>query len=188
MKKYRKVLKYIWLSLLATVLLLYIFRPNYFTSEFLANALDGNEQLISIVYVAFVLLRSLFFIPSTLPLLIGIALFPGRLDFLLIVNMIGIMGGSILLYYAANFFTPDDFFSSKQIKGLQKVKEKINRFGFSIVLVWSFIPIVPTDLICYVSGATKMNLAKFLVSLFIGELLLVSLYIFTGKELIDLFF
>ena len=93
MKKYRKVLKYIWLSLLATVLLLYIFRPNYFTSEFLANALDGNEQLISIVYVAFVLLRSLFFIPSTLPLLIGIALFPGRLDFLLIVNMIGIMGG-----------------------------------------------------------------------------------------------
>lgn len=188
MKKYRKVLKYIWLSLLVAVLLLFIFHPDCFSSEFLTAALNGNEQLILIVYVAFVLLRSLFFIPSTIPLLLGIALFPDRLYFLLVVNLIGIMGGSTLLYFAANFFTAEDFFSSRQISGLPKLKEKINRYGFTIVLVWSFFPLVPTDLICYVSGATKMNLVKFLAALFIGETLLVGLYLFTGKELMAFVF
>ena len=100
----------------------------------------------------------------------------------------GIIFGATLLFLAGNYFTPEQFFSEKKIKSLPKIKEKINQHGFWIVLGWSFFPFVPTDLICYVVGATKMNYWKFIIALFLGELLLVAIYIWTGKGIIDLIF
>lgn len=139
-------------------------------------------------YVVFALLRALVFIPSTVVLVLGIALFPDQFWFLLIVNMLGILAGASLIYAAGKFFTSDDFFSAKHQKKLPVIKEKINRYGFWIVLGWSFFPFVPTDLICYVSGATHMRYIKFLGAVFVGELFLVSLYLTTGQGLFELIF
>lgn len=185
LKSYRKIIKYVWLLVIAISLTSYLLYPEYFTADALRNWIDGNHQSLIILYVVLVLVRAVMFIPSTVVLVMGISLFPEQLTFLFIVNMLGIIAGSILLYYASNLFDVNALFGIGKQEQLNKIKEKINRFGFSIVLGWSFFPFVPTDLICYVAGLTKMHLTKFLAAVIIGESVLVLIYLLSGKELMS---
>lgn len=100
--------------------------------------------------------------------------------------MIGIIVGASIIYYAGKLFTAEDFFSSKHQKKLPVIKDKINDYGFWIVLLWSFFPLVPTDAVCYVSGATRMRYLKFISAVFVGEIILVSTYLYTGESLFKL--
>lgn len=99
--------------------------------------------------------------------------------------MIGILIGSSFIYGAGRFFTDDNFFSAKHQEKLPIIKDKINQHGFWIVLGWSFFPLVPTDLVCYVAGSTHMKFIKFITALFIGEFILVSIYLYTGKGIFE---
>ncbi len=100
----------------------------------------------------------------------------------------GILLGASMIYYAGKLFTAEDFFSEKHQKKLPLIKDKINAHGFWIVLAWSFFPLVPTDLVCYISGATRMKYLKFILAVFLGELVLVSTYLYAGKSLFELIF
>lgn len=156
---------------------------NSFTSEGFRSFFHENQTSILVGYLFLVLFRSLFFIPATVVLVLGMALYQNEFWFLLVVNMLGILFGSSLIYLAGKLFTAEDFFSAKHQKKLSKIKEKINEYGFWIVLGWSFFPLVPTDLVCYISGATHMKYFKFIVAVFLGEVILVSTYLYTGESL-----
>ena len=54
---------------------------------------------------------------------------------------------------------------------------------FAIVAGWSFFPLVPTDVICYVAGIAKMSFKKMVMALLFGEIPLVTTYIFLGVEI-----
>lgn len=163
--------------------MIYLSNSEAFTIEGFKAFFHENQNSILVGYVILILLRSLFFIPSTVVLVLGMALFPNAFWFLLFINMIGILFGSTLIYLAGKLFTEEDFFSAKHQKKLPKIKEKINEYGFWIVLVWSFFPLVPTDLVCYISGATHMKYFKFITAVLIGEVILVSTYLLTGESL-----
>ncbi len=51
-----------------------------------------------------------------------------------------------------------------------------------IVIAWSFFPIAPTDLVCYVCGALKVDLKKCLLGVTIGEGAICAIYIFLGGQ------
>ncbi len=53
------------------------------------------------------------------------------------------------------------------------------------VLVWSFFPLVPTDLICYVAGIVKMPFKYLLIGVVVGESILVYCYVFLGAEFLN---
>ncbi|CAG5084159.1 hypothetical protein CRYO30217_02393 [Parvicella tangerina] len=188
MKKYKTALKYVWVSLLVTILIIYLLQPTAFSIEGFTSFFRDNETAILIGYVLLVLIRSIFFIPATVLLILGMALYPEAFWFLLMVNMIGILIGATVIYIAGKLFTEDDFFSAKHQAKLPVVKKKINEYGFWIVLLWSFFPLVPTDLVCYISGATHMKYFKFISAVFIGEVILVSTYLYTGKSLFEWLF
>lgn len=186
MSRYKRFLQLFWIALISFAVTSYMLRPDWFDADQFIDFRDSNLTLCMITYSVITLIRALFFIPSTVTLLIGIALFPEEFWFLLAINLAGIMSGSLLLYFAAIFFNSEELFNARQLKSLPKIKSKINRFGFTIVLAWSFFPFVPTDLICFVSGSTRMPLKKFVPAIFIGETALVCLYLITGQELLDL--
>lgn len=188
LQTYKSILRILWIGLLATTLVLYLCFPSWFTVEAFNETINANETQVLLAYCLLVLIRSVLFIPSTAVLILGIALYPDQLWFLLGINMIGIIVGALLIYGAGKVFTPDHFFQKKAAKRIPAIKEKINQHGFWIVLGWSFFPFVPTDLICFVAGATRMKLFKFLTALFLGELVLVSIYLFTGKSIMDWIF
>ncbi len=98
--------------------------------------------------------------------------------------MLGIMTTATYLYFASKFLEFDKLFGEKHKKKTEKITYKLNKHGFWIVLGWSFFPLVPTDLICYIAGSIKMNFPKYFTAVFIGEAVLVGIYVFLGESIL----
>jgi uncharacterized membrane protein YdjX (TVP38/TMEM64 family) len=56
----------------------------------------------------------------------------------------------------------------------------LERYELPIIIGWSFFPLVPTDLICYVCGTLRVNFWKCLLGVTIGESAICAAYIFLG--------
>jgi uncharacterized membrane protein YdjX (TVP38/TMEM64 family) len=188
MKQFKKYLRWTWIVLILIAVTLFLIYPNSFTAESLKTILNDNSSLILLAFIVLSCIRALFFLPSTLFVLMGTVLYPDEPVFVLIVSMIGILIGASLVYKAASILTPEQLFRGKNLTRMQGVRSKMEKYGFSIVLLWSFFPAVPTDLICYVAGTIKMSFWKFILAVFLGEIILVSIYIWSGKSIIELLF
>ncbi len=183
----KKALRWLWLTLAIIALLFYFISPDAFTAASIQSFLGENATTILIFYIVASSIRALFLLPSTIFVVLGIALYPEFPFFVLIISLIGIQIGATLMYFSASFLTPSSLFGKSSSK-IQMVEEKIEKYGFWIVLLWSFFPAVPTDLICFVAGSTNYNYWKFFLAVLLGELVLVSVYVFTGVELIEFIF
>jgi len=184
---FKKKLRYLWGILVVVALLFYFISPELFTAQALVQTLGDNATSILIFYIIISSLRALLLLPSTIFVLLGVALYPSEPYFVLAISMLGVMIGATLVYYSSLFLTPIALLGKGADK-IEMVEQKMKKYGFWIVLFWSFFPAVPTDLICFVSGSTKYSYWKFFTAVFIGELILVSVYVFTGSELISLIF
>lgn len=183
----KKGLRWLWLTLAISVLLYYFLSPTSFSVEAMQSFLGENSTTILLFYIIASSIRALFLLPSTIFVVLGIALYPENPFFVLFISLLGIQIGATLMYYSASFLTPSTLFG-KASKRIQFIENKMRKYGFWIILFWSFFPAVPTDLICFVAGSTKYNYWKFFLAVLLGELILVSVYIFTGIELISLIF
>ena len=188
MKQFKKYLRWTWIVLILIAVTLFLIYPNSFTAESLKTVLNDNSSLILLAFLMLSCIRALFFLPSTLFVIMGTVLYPDEPVFVLIVSMIGILIGASLVYKAASILTPEQLFRGKNLTRMEGVRSKMEKYGFSIVLLWSFFPAVPTDLICYVAGTIKMSFWKFILAVFLGEIILVSIYVWSGKSIIELLF
>ncbi len=178
----KKVLRILWATLVVAALLFYFLFPEYFTSAVLLKALGENASTVLIFYILISSFRALLLLPSTIFVLLGVALYPNEPYFVLTVSMIGIMMGATLVYFSSLFLTPVALLG-KSANKIEMVERKMEKYNFWIILFWSFFPAVPTDLICFVAGSSGYNYWKFFAAVFIGEIILVSVYVFTGSEL-----
>lgn len=186
--RYKWALRFTWIFLISIALLHFCIYPQYYTAEFLKNTLDNNHSIIFGAYIIISLIRSLFFLPSTIFIIMGVALYPNDPYLVLLISMVGIILGACWIYFSAELLKIEQVFSNKTQNKIKRTESGIKKYGFWIVLFWSFFPAVPTDLICYLAGYSKMNFLKFILALFIGEIILVSIYIWTGATLFELIF
>lgn len=119
-------------------------------------------------------------------MLAGGILFPGQEWFVLGISLLGILGSASLIY---KFSEQLNFKATlEKLFPHQKLKHKLeSKSGLFFVFLWSFFPAVPTDAVCYAAGAVKMNFIAFLLAVFFGELIICSVYVFTGSGFINLF-
>jgi uncharacterized membrane protein YdjX (TVP38/TMEM64 family) len=183
----KKGLRWLWVTLVILSLSVYFFYPNSFSPSSIQLFLGSNATVILTSYIFSSSIRALLLLPSTIFVLLGIALYPNEPFFVLFVSLLGIQIGATLMYYSASFLTPIALLGKRAHK-ITLVEEKMKKYGFWIILFWSFFPAVPTDLICFVAGSTKYNYWKFFFAVLIGESILVSIYVFTGSELMELIF
>ncbi len=186
--EFKLAFRIIWISSILFTLINYFIFPEKYTAIHLTNLLENNSNLVFIVYLIISIIRSIFFLPSTIFVIMGIALYPNNPQLVLAISMLGIILGGCWIYFSAEILKIEEVFSKKVQDKIQKTEISMKKHGFWIVLFWSFFPAVPTDLICYVAGYSKMNFLKFISALFIGELILVSIYIWTGMSLLELIF
>ena len=73
----------------------------------------------------------------------------------------------MLIYKFSDLMGFDEIFA-RHVSN-DRVKKAIEKYGFYAVLLWSFVPVVPTDLICYVAGTVRMSFWKFVLALTLGE-------------------
>lgn len=174
----KEILKWLWISVITIAILTYFINPSLFTNHTIAAFITKFSGYAWGIYFLIHLLRGFVLLPSTPLIFAGIILFPNQLIWVLVVSLIGILSSSLLIYYCSDKLGFSKLFKKKSNK-LKVIEEKLSgKSGFYYILLWAFLPIVPTDLICYVSGALKVKLPVFVSSIFIGELVLCSIYIF----------
>lgn len=169
----KKVIFGLWMTLIVAAIVLYFVFPAQFSAKGIKEFIAQFNAVSLAVYGLICLIRGLFLVPSTPFVLAGALLFPDSLYTVFIISIIGILGSGTFIYFAAQFLD----FGEKKAKKIGTIHEKIQKHGFWIVLIWAFFPIVPTDLICYVAGKTRIHFWKYITALFIGEALLIAFYL-----------
>lgn len=179
----------IWAAVLTASIGSYLYSPTTFTAEGIAAFFQRFETGILFAYAAFSVLRGFTLLPSTPPVIAGTILFPGLPWLVLFISITGILVSSTLIYYCSDLLGFTDFFESKHLGTVNKIRRRLETpMGVVFIFLWAFFPLVPTDAVCYVAGTTRMLFAKFIVAIFLGELILCSFYVFFAGFVWDLAF
>lgn len=177
----RKKTLYIWLILTIIILLLYLTKRKWFDISFLQGVVDDHKWLVVIIYLSILSVLGLAFIPSTAFAIASVLLFPPLEAY--IFNLIGIISSSTIVYYFTKYLRLDGWIEGKYPEKIIKVRNALQKKELPIIAGWSFFPVVPTDLIIYVSSTLRVPYWKCILGVLIGEGTLNAFYIFS----IDLF-
>jgi uncharacterized membrane protein YdjX (TVP38/TMEM64 family) len=173
----------IWLIAVAVILCLIVIFPGWVSRDSISVFLGSLGPAALGVYMLVSLSRSILMIPCTPFVLAGAVSFPQWPVLVFIISIAGIVVGALLVYSFPSFGSYDEFLEEKYPEKIGYLKEKLHgKHAFLIVAGWSFFPLVPTDAVCYVAGMVKMSYKKMIAALLVGEIPLVTFYVFIGAE------
>lgn len=170
---------YAWLSLIALCLLLYFLNPELFAPDHIRRFFSANLYGGLALYFVLSCMRGFTLIPLTPLLVAGILVFPAWPLF--IVNLAGIWVSSAIIYYLARHLRFDHFFSKHYPQQIERLTRLLHQREFPVILLWSFMPVTPTDLIVYVCSTLRVSAFKSLLGITLGEAVICALYIFGGE-------
>ncbi len=174
---------YLWLAFIALCLTLYFTNPEAFAPDNIRQFFSDNLYLGLLIYFVLACVRGFTLIPLTPLLVAGILVFPPWPLFL--VNLVGIWVSSAIIYYLARYLNFDSFFSARYPKQIEKLTLLLRNREFPVILLWSFVPVTPTDLIVYVCSTVRVSAFKSLLGVTIGEAIICAVYIFGGAAGLD---
>jgi uncharacterized membrane protein YdjX (TVP38/TMEM64 family) len=174
-----------WILFLVSCLSFLCFNPQLFEPQAIADFLNQFNSTVFIVYCLLCVTRGFTLLPSTPLVLAGTILFPNEPYLVLFISILGIMFSSTMIYYFSDYLGFGEYLEKKHSQRIVKIKDQMQKqYGVWLVFLWSFIPFLPTDAICYVAGTIKMNFRKFIVAMTFGELIICTVYIFFYTSLI----
>lgn len=176
----RRLLSFVWIVGVGIALYLAIFHRDLIVSQ-LRAANDASLYAGGAVYLLLGCLRGFTLVPVTSLLLIGLLFFPPVPLFLL--TLAGIIVSSTSIYYFSEALHLDEVFA-RHANRMNRMRDLLNRHGFPLIAVWSFLPFAPTDLICYLSGVLRIRFWVMLGGVALGEGLICALYIMIGAKVI----
>lgn len=179
----RRGLIAVWILIVCVALYLYLFKRDLLKGE-LQSVFSLSLFFGYFVYLALGCLRGFTLIPATYLVLVGVPFFTPIPLFLL--TLIGILVSSSFIYFFGGSLRIYEFFARKHEQKVARIRSLIERNELPIVIGWSFFPLAPTDLICYVCGIMKVDFKKCLFGVFIGEGLICGIYIFLGNYLLNI--
>lgn len=187
MKKSKKIIFWFWIATISLIWSVYLMYPESFTQEKLADFLGQFQGFVILLYLFIFSLRGFFLIPSTVLILTWTILFSPYL--LIVLASIGNLTSSSVVYFFSDFLwvrkeAKSQFWKNK-IKNLEK---KLNEHAFSYITIWSIIPIVPTDIICAISGISRVRYRTFALAIFLWGLPLIATYAFLWEGLLEVLF
>lgn len=180
----KKIFYTLWLVMVILFLLLYLKNPEIATPEYIEYFIKSYGDEMLMVYIGLTFLRGLFLIPSTPFVVGGAMIFPEQLFMVLTISMTGIIFSATTLYYFSDILGFSTYLEKKHSISIHNWKNRLRSpNAIFYVLGWSFFPLVPTDLICYVAGIVKMPYKYLFIGVFVGELTLVIIYVYFGANL-----
>ncbi len=183
---YRRLLTYLWATLVLGVLVLWLANPSALSKESFESLLARLGPWAFAGFVLISLVRGALLVPSTPVVLAGGAFFPDAIPAVLVVSMLGIVASATLLYRFPGFAGYDSMLAAKYPEQLARLRRNLVKPGAVwLVAAWSFFPAVPTDLICYAAGLVGMPYRRMILGLVIGELPLVTAYVVLGTKVAE---
>lgn len=148
----------------------------------LAHAGGAGPAAVYGAYLALGAVRGFTLVPSTTLVLAAVPFLPPGP--LLALTLAGIMISSTSIYYCAAALRLDERLARKHPEKVARLTDLINRYELPIIIGWSFFPLVPTDLICYVCGVLRVRFWTFLLGVTLGEGAICAVYIYGGDQLL----
>jgi uncharacterized membrane protein YdjX (TVP38/TMEM64 family) len=173
----RRILLTIWIVLVAGSLYVYFFRPSLIQGG-IDDAFSVSVAAGCALYLLLGCLRGFTLIPSAYLVLGAIAFLPPGP--LLAMTLIGIAVSSSSIYFFSASMRFDEYVARRHPAGVARMRELLQRHELPIIVGWSFFPLAPTDLICYVCGVLRVNFPKFLFGVCLGEGAICAIYIYFG--------
>jgi uncharacterized membrane protein YdjX (TVP38/TMEM64 family) len=171
----------VWALVIIFAVAFYFLYPSAFTAGNIAAFITSFETEIWLIYLAMSAIRGFTLLPSTPLVVAGTFLYPDEPWLVLAISMTGILISSSLIYFCSEAIGFHEYFEHKKPRAVARIRNRLEQpWGLAFVALWAFFPLVPTDAVCYAAGTTKMNFLKFVLAVFIGELVLCSIYVFTG--------
>ena len=167
----------LWVLIAAGALYLYFFQREAIQGE-MRDALSASFWVASISYLLIGSFRAFTLVPATFPLLIAMPFFDPWVLMALTIPCIAI--SSAICYAFAEALHMDELFERKYPKQIRKLKDLLQSYQLPIIIAWSFLLFLPTDLLCYVCGSLRINFKKFLIGVVIGEGTVYAIYIYLG--------
>jgi uncharacterized membrane protein YdjX (TVP38/TMEM64 family) len=171
----------LWVAVAAGALYLYFFRREAVQAE-LRDALSASFWIASLSYLLIGAFRAFTLVPATFPLLVAMPFFDPWVLLGLTIPCIAI--SSSICYAFAEALHLDEFVERKYPRQIARLKGLLQRYQLPIIIGWSFLLFLPTDVLCYVCGSLKINYKKFLLGVIIGEGTVYAIYIFVGDWLL----
>jgi uncharacterized membrane protein YdjX (TVP38/TMEM64 family) len=181
---FRSILVALWLFVIAGALFLFFFRQDLLQGE-LQSAASFSIIAGSLVYLFFGCIRAFTFIPSTYLVVAAIPFFPPPHLFAL--TLVGILISSASTYFFAKALHLDEVLARKYSRQMIALTAALKKYEFTVIIGWSFCPLAPTDLICYVCGVLKVDFRKCMLGVAIGEGAICALYILAGDYALCVF-
>lgn len=180
----KKLGRWAWGLSIVGAMIWWLTHPEWFSAEAIRDSIRRYESAAVLVYFVVSMLRGCFLIPGTPFVLGGILLFPDQPWLVFLISMLGMIVGSTIIYFGSDKLGFAEVLERKHASAIENVRKRMDRHGVPIVIVWSFFPLVPTDLICYVAGVVQMNFGRFIAALTIGEAILIGTYVFLGSSFV----
>lgn len=173
----KKIIGYLWLTILIIGIGGYILFPQTFNLSHLISIINNHYWSAIIIYILIICLRGLLFIsPLSIALASSVLFSPLTV---LLINSLGILVSSALIYKFSQFLGLDEYFEKKYKNQITKIKKGLHKKEVPIIIAWSFLPLVPTDLITYISATLKISIWKCLLGIFIGTALINAIFIYS---------
>jgi len=181
--KINHIVRAVWVIAILSAFYLYFFQRSFIEAEI---SLIAEIPLYTryFIYTLLGSLRGFTLIPVTYLIVLGLLFLP--LMPLYLLTMVGIVASSFTVYYFSEFIHLGEYFEEKYPTQIAKLKSVVEKNELPIVISWSMLPFVPTDVMCYVCGSLEVNVKKFLLGIIIGEGITCAIYIFLGKDLLVL--
>lgn len=180
----KKTFYTLWILAIVYILIECIRNPTAISQNSIKDFIESYNNEMMLVYVIVSLVRGIFLIPSTPFVIGGGLLFPDRLHIVLLISMAGVMASATALYYFSDLLGFSEYLEKKYPNDIVKWKRRLSSpKAIIFVLVWSFFPLVPTDLICYIAGIVKMPYKHMFMGVFFGELVIVTFYVYFGANI-----
>lgn len=172
-----------WVLFAAAFAFLY-YRYSGSWGEEITGLAQSSALLAYTIYIVLGALRGFALIPVTNLVVLAIPIFPPWP--LLGLTLVGIAISSAGIYAFAGSLGLATYFELKHARSTARARAALERHPTTIVTAWSFLPIVPTDLICYVCGVMRIHFGRFMFGVLVGEGAICAIYIFAGQSLLDL--
>ncbi len=185
LKILRKIILVLWILSVISIAYYVSQHREYLEPHYLLVFFQSFGSFALIVYIIASFIRGLVLLPSLPLVLVWVLFFPQSPHLVFLISMLGIVFSGVLIYRFSDLMGFDEMFARHSHS--KKIQDAIEKYGFYAILLWSFAPVVPTDLICYVAGTVRYSFWRFVLALTLGEWLIVAIIVYGGREMMAIF-
>lgn len=180
----KNVVRIFWALLILGTLIFCIARPDLFKPKNISGLINEYKGNLLFLYAIVSLLKGFLLVPTTPFIVAGVLLFPEMPFQVFFISVLGIViGGAGVYFFTDRFKLLGDKYNSESSR-FKKINSALRKNAFWIVFAWSIFPITPTNVVCYVAGASKTPFWRFWFGLLLGQGILIGFYVFGGTTLL----